>query len=385
VPITFPPKIQRNWLYLPDGWDAAWRSAKSASGTTPAWLTLIGDSVMMGPASSNYLTKNAFNLLRASLLKSYPLYADFYHTGQSIRAAGTFPGAVPWVVNGSPANTLGHGYTWQGYFTGGGLPNPLMTFISPQAYTAYDIVYGKWYAATNFVYNVDGGANQTNSIAGTDQFQHRVNVGLTGLASAAHAINIVSQAADYAATILGVSAYTGANGLGFANLAMNGARLWALIMNGGQPTYHPDLFQGRIDGSTPVGFGFPTQPALAIIQLGINDCQAFNLGPDLFARGLARLIGALRRGYANCSIVILASSFPDAVSSDVNSGLLNPLTWPLYLAAMAQTAIAYNCAFVDLHAKWGGLGFGSGFQASNDLHPTDAGHADIANVLQGII
>ena len=70
----------------------------------------------------------------------------------------------------------------------------------------------------------------------------------------------------------------------------------------------------------------------------------------------------------------------------MTSGLFgNPHSWHLYLAAMKDVAATYGCAFVDIHAKWGETGVAQGFQTASQPHPNDAGHADIAAVLEGIL
>ena len=44
-----------------------------------------------------------------------------------------------------------------------------------------------------------------------------------------------------------------------------------------------------------------------------------------------------------------------------------------------QLATAYNCAVLNTHAKWGEYPNTAGFLTNaGNVHPTDAGHADIA-------
>src|SRR5438874_6572404 len=49
------PAEERAWLYLPEGWDRAWRAALASSGSRPAWVTAIGDSITNGAGSSDWM------------------------------------------------------------------------------------------------------------------------------------------------------------------------------------------------------------------------------------------------------------------------------------------------------------------------------------------
>src|SRR2546428_864915 len=96
-------KVSNKFIFLPDGWNDAWVSAKAASGSTPAQIAFLGDSYTQGMVSSNWYTKAWPVLVRNFILNSYPLYADFWGVTESASfvtfAGTTIAGTPPFVVN----------------------------------------------------------------------------------------------------------------------------------------------------------------------------------------------------------------------------------------------------------------------------------------------
>jgi lysophospholipase L1-like esterase len=151
-----------------------------------------------------------------------------------------------------------------------------------------------------------------------------------------------------------------------------------------------------VPAQAATGFGFPTQPNLTIIALGINDCNNARSETD-FRNGLQRFIQATRRGNPNSSILLVSCYYPFnnqsglsaysgfAYSDDNNSGFANGDGWNAFKTAMARVARAYSCGFVDLEQRWGATPVAKGFLPNNDIHPTDAGHQDMANAILAVI
>lgn len=142
-------------------------------------------------------------------------------------------------------------------------------------------------------------------------------------------------------------------------------------------------------GTAATGFGIPTQPALAIIELGANDCfqatAATATGDPLTALSMQgymnRLINAFRRGYANCSIAFVIPFLGDNWQSDTAAGTKGHL-WYYYRQAIWDIARANNCAVFDVHSRWGQYGGTNGFvNVTDQPHPSDAGHTDMANFI----
>lgn len=374
-----------NWLYLPAGWDAAWRSAKAASGSTPAWMTGIGDSFTQGLNSSNYLTKSWWALVRAWLLTQYSLYGDFYATTVSQAFASAYV-SPPWTFATTPSFGA-DGFAGVAYWGTNPAQSNLAQFTAPYACTQIDLLYHEtWGLNGTFTYALDGEANNTVNVTGNLPYPQRIR--RSGLASAIHTLIAGNPSQHNQMNLLGAACYANPGfGIGFANLGYSGTLMQAWTQSAAAPADRMTYLKGVVNGSTPTGFGFPSQPALAIIALGINDCANLNLGPNGFEYGLARMVAALRTGYANCAIIIMANCNPEQMYSDSASNpFTNSNSYPLYVARMEKVARALHCAFVNMHAKWGEYGVTNGLQSGGQApHPTDAGHADIAATLEMIV
>jgi GDSL-like lipase/acylhydrolase family protein len=200
---------------------------------------------------------------------------------------------------------------------------------------------------------------------------------------------------------IGVSLFTGGSGgAGFARSAYSGRRAVDSATAAGTsfgyagtatafPGFRPELWSGSGPANTspaqitPVPFGFPTQPALAFIGYGINDCANY-INPAAYGDAIQRKIIAVRRGVPAANVCLIAFCYPDPLNSDNNlpGNGVHYSRWKQPLAALAAT---YGCAYVDIDAKWGATPVAQGFQQSGNVHPTQAGSADIANVIAGIL
>lgn len=377
----------RSFCYLPDGWNTTWEAAKSASGTSKVWMTVIGDSIAQGVGATDMMNSSWFAQVRANLVNKYPLYGDFYPCAMSaadISSPDNFTGTAPWVMNTSGLsvdNTAAYGAAFYWASQSG----MLGTFTSPYACQNMDLLWTDENAGLGndtWIYKVDGGANGTLTIAGNDYVTRQ---SFTNLANTTHTIAIGSQNADFVALPMGAVAYSNnKSGLGYAFLGGYGLQIktgWG--DTGHHPSEKPSQLQGKQAATT--GFGFPMQPSLCILALGGNDCGAAYSVATYFDT-YRRMIQALRRGQANCSIVFLINCIADAVNSDFTSGNFgNSANWAQFMQQLYVLAHAYNCAVVNIHAKWGETPVGQGFLVNGNVHPTDAGHKDIAGVLNLIL
>jgi hypothetical protein len=264
------------------------------------------------------------------------------------------------------------------YYNAGTAANAI-TFTTPYACTDIDIVYLDANAGT-WNYAVDGGGS--TPVTNTGVGYHK-RIQLTGLANTTHTIVCGTQSAANVLMIAGCITYKSrTSGIGFASTAVYGQTqddAWGQLHGG--PADKPSYLQGK--GAAATGFGFPSQPSLAMLEYGINDCGN-GVTVASFTDTLRRLIQALRRGQSRCSILLLGNCNPDAVNGDLTAGnFANSANWVQYLAAMQQTAAYFNCAFVNMHARWGETPLGQGFVNAGGAHPNNAGHADIASVLAG--
>lgn len=368
---------------LPSGWDEVWIKAKRDCQTTPKNILFLGDSFAIGVGATDLMPNSTIARFKAKLVSAgLPINGDFWHVGQSLSWDASFTGmatAPPWVFNVAPAWATGFGYgicpVYSGVNTG------QITFTTPYACTAFDII-GLEFVAGTYTYSIDGGGAQTVTTTALN-FHRRVSV--TGLANTTHTIVFnPSQSATNVMIVLGIITYASTTtGMCISRVAYSGASIANFGYRGGGliPDDKLKLWQGNLTpAGNNVGFGFPTQPSLCIIALGLNDCQIMT-GEDQYLSFLRRTCQAARRGVADCSILCLINSLPDGVSSDVTPGLANPQNYLSYMDGMRQVAASFNAAVVNVHAAWADQGFAMGMEAAGSAHPLNAGHQDIANRL----
>lgn len=376
-------------IYTPKGWNDTWLAAKNASGTTPAWIYFHGDSIWQGPVCTNFATKSFWALVAAGVLaQGWSRYADFWPCALSADfltfSGGTYNGTPPWVIN----SVTNRGYlSWANarplQYSAANAANPLATFTTPYACTSFDFLHMP-NGAGSWQYSVDGGATQTVNVTATGAYT-RLNV--ASLANTTHTITVFNTSAANALILDGIVTYNSTtSGIGFANCCVSGNSASAYTSSANSPVPRTGILMGREKTTSPVGnFGFPTQPHLALIELGINDNNGAN-GLDNFEYSMQAIIDAYRSGRQNTSLLIACASNPSGISSDVTTAFstFSPF-YSKQVQLQRQMADAYNCAFVNFHADWGGTGVARGYQGAAQIHPTDSGHLYMANAVLGII
>lgn len=399
----------RRWMVLPDGWDSGWKAARAAVGSTPAQVMVIGDSDAQGFNTTNHMTKAFPYLLRDKLVAKYGSYADYYPITHSARyetitvgpaPAGTQPWTfdTTWGTNGS-LNLNGLGFTmfqdgvgtypatWVNAGTG--------TFVTPYACTDFDLIYHDFNTTTTWKYNVDNAAGAGLVTVTNDGRNSMRRVPVTGQTNAVHTVRFGASGSALALGLNGVVTYNVANakarGIGFANISGLGMRVldWMTSVNA-MPDDRIRQLQGRYKTAPATtletGFGFPTQPHLAIIELGINDCQ-YSGGLVQFRSGLRRMCDAIRRGRDNSSILFLICPNPDANTTDIGVGgaFARAESWSLYADQIYGIAAEYQAAVLNVHADWMSTPVAQGFVNAFDPHPNDVGHQNIADTIASIV
>ena len=395
------------WLGLPTDWDAGWRAARATVATAPAYVAVIGDSNAQGQNTTDHMTKSFPRLLRNSLVAKYGSYGDYWSVAHSARYMTVLGGPAPlgimpfafdttWGISGGlNFNAFGTHIMQDG---GGTYPVAWVnagsgSFLTPYACTDIDIIYHDWNSASTWKYNVDNAAGAGLVTVTNDARNSIRRASLTGLSNAVHTVRVGNPSAIYALNLNGVVTYDPTNiktrGVGFANISASSLRLydWQASTNS-MPDDRIRQWQGRYKTAPATtletGFGFPTQPHLAIIELGINDC--LNPGGLVqFRAGLRRMVEALRRGRDNCSIIFVICPNPVTGISDTTTQFTRAESWSLYADQIYGIASEYQCAVYNAHADWVPTSVAQGFTTSNDPHPTDLGHQHIANILASVI
>lgn len=397
---------QSPYYYLPGNWASAWIAAKAVSVSQKVNVVGIGDSITAGTGSSNILTTSWWALLRSAILTANgnKLGGDHYSTIYGPASIGLNPSGSPLTING----VLATDFDWNYLAYNSAISNlvaktPLVSLTPSYNVVGFDIVHldltpGSW------TYNVDGGSNTTVNTTGdsTAANSQVKKVSITGLTAGSHTLNINSFSASYRCNIIGITAYAANAGICFANMGEPGQGL----ANGyggnnnltGTSSDPPDrlaLYQGytgtTASPSALSGFGFPAQPDLAIISFGVNDSYNGTTRTQM-RDSLDRLVWSLRYGKNDaCSIIICAMWAPDgtgATSTTITDNDYGGGAYPYrdLRAAMIEVAQAEGCAYVDVHGMMGRFGVTNGWITStSNLHPTNAGHTKIANLLSAIM
>lgn len=387
----------RPYLFLPPSWDAGWRAARDRAHALAGTATLMvaGDSIANGQAASSWPTTCFVELVCQALRARFGRYADFYPAYAQSPAVSAYAGAAPWsaVLNGNSANLYTNNSFTAMLFNTAVVSNAFQSFTSPAPCTALDLIYHDLGAGT-FQYTVDGGPPQTVTCTGTPSSAGATTrrVRISGLVRATHTLTYGWQSAATAFGVVGVATYSGLpSGIGISRLAFSGARAdhYRTGFGGGDfPANRIELIQGKTpgnDATTNTGWGFPHQPDLLLLELGINDCAAATSLTNYHTQ-LDRFCQAARRGAPDASLLFLVPWFGNGLSTDVAPGQANASAWAQYVGVITQLAQAYSAALVNIHARWGATPLAQGLcAAATDLHPTDAGHADIAQTLLSIL
>lgn len=364
------PNVKHPYLYLPDGWDTGWKASKATAGSTPIWVTACGDSITAGQKSTTYLTQGFCSILRDALQAKYGSYADFHNATlvDSLNLVNVPP--LPWTFTGAftLSTSTGFGGTLQTTAAG------TATYVTPKACTAvdlyyYDLIAGSW------SWTLDGGAPTTVTPPANGGVK-KISIG-SGLANTTHTIVITWISGVL--RIAGASSVYSSTGVGFGHIGVGGLQTTAYISTG--DTAQSNLI-GR--GTTEV-VGFPNTPHLLMIGMGINDCNTQNIGPEQWFYTYRRLILGARRTRPGTSVLLFSPAAGDSIYGDGGALMTNGNDWGSYVAAARRLAMVENCAHLDTHAKWGSTPVAQGFVTAGDVHPTIAGHADIAGDLTGVI
>lgn len=382
-------------IFNPPGALAGWRQSKTQIGSAPIWISVIGDSVACGFQAP---TPGAgwFDVLRATLLQSYPLMGDFWFARHDDTATQRNLSPAPWATNQTPLVDTGGIGAWLETWNSQTGVMPLKTLTAPYAYTDADVL---WYdlatGGNHFQYSVDGGAAVNINTGFTSRPQRTA---ISGLANTTHVLRLGGQTADGVMHVPGVCTYPSAGartaGLGFGLAAVSGIAIGSWGRQSWPGGDKPAMW-GGFDGTTWGAFGFPTMPHLAIIALGLNDSgqvitggqqNAYAFAPSGVGIMLDRFIRALRRGRPNVGIIILAYCNPTPTNSDLTSGnFAGSTNWPKYLRTYQRVAAAHNVALINMDTQWGLTPVARGFITAGNAHPNNAGHADIAATVLSIL
>jgi hypothetical protein len=373
-------KSSAPYLFLPDGWDKGLRAAQDASSS---WgVAFLGESTSNGGGSTgNVMTGSWPGQIRVALQAKYGRYGEAFSPDWN--SHDTAAGLVPPPFTPSPDQDVIGAFTVPaGLAHVHKMPNTsTLTLNTIVACPDYDIIYDNTTSGT-WTYNPDSQGAQTVTNTGNNTTAALSRIQIRGASNAVHSIVCGSQNASNVMQVAGIAAYP-------SGVSATGCGVYWACKNGFDSSSYMSSPYGsgipfRLSGQGGIT-GFPVQPALAVIAFGINDHP--NHSPARILHGWGQMIRGLRYGYRNCSIVLVSYPYPDtSYTGVVTSFGTAGSTYHEYVYAYRRLAQTYNCAHVNIAAKWGAQAFADGMYTSNvNPHPSTAGHNDIASTILPLV
>lgn len=346
------PRIGVNFMHNRDIGLREFRAAraKALSGTTPkANVNLIGDSICEGTGATNDYTQGLGGLLR-----SYFTATPFPNTGIGFIPAhyGTSE-PTKWLTLVGAWNDGDGIYGVAKKAKRSSVVGNTATFTFTG--TGFQIHYAMRGGGGSFTVAVDGGAPvsvNTNGSASNQRYS------LFGLASGSHTVVItVTVASTAGVSIVGYEIAVGATvGMQFNLMAKYGSVL----------ADHTASFQTAVEIDT-------FSPKLTMIALMANDYGG-QTSLTSYYNGIKLLIDKAR---AFGDVMLVSTGLRKDASTAIKQKAYNDI--------LMNLAYENNVAFLDIFNAWGGdfvwhqskMGLING--AGDDVHPTDAGHKDIAD------
>ncbi len=352
VSIGAAPEFIAPWAAL-----RTWYSALEHRDTAAANAVFIGDSITEGQAATT-LGNRWVEKLGGDFRDTYEpggycsVYAPAaWGTGQTL--------ALAWTI-GTPSVNYDFGWGRRCNI----IPNGSASTMTISAVcTGFDILYAKGTVGT-FGYTIDGGSTTSvNAAAGSPTGGHVESV--RSLAAASHTV-VIRRTVDGAvsgAAIEGIIFYNGNE--------TSGVHIWEAGHGAADSAYYVDPTEQYW-----VADLVTVQPQLVVIHLGTRD-YFLQTAVATFKANITTLVTTI---LANCTI---APSIVIVAGAQTQSTVL-AIPWLSYTTALQQVAVANGVGYLDITGPFGGYVVAntvSDLFAGDFVHPTDAGHALIADVL----
>jgi len=385
---TTMPAMPQPYIFLPPGWDSHWQTTKANQAGT---VMTVGPSQNQGNQQlSNIVTKRWPRLLLNWLHSTVggPLVAEtFTYTDNSnFVSPWSAGGTPPWAVGSLPSgDSNADGFYHRLNINSG--TGSIMTMTTPFACTDADLYYLDLVSHSNtLTYKIDGGSSSSPISTNGDGTGKRIQI--TGMSNATHTIELdinSSTGGSNAIGFLGGTCYyqttnaRSTSGWTLANHTAGGEDNWNLYnVNSVANLY-------RLTRST---LGPIAQPDLLIVMCGGNE-DANSHDP---AYGMHWIIESCKYATANAISVIIVCE-PDYCVALSDVGVSFGSGYGVHYGQtqheMASYARANGYAFINIMPRWTAKPVAGGYIASGSgtgqPHPVDAGHADIATVIESIL
>ncbi len=368
------------FISLPDGALDQWVAARSAARLCP--VAFIGDSITRGASATGFSDGHFAAAVTRALQAQYGNGGEGFHAVSDTTDAA-YAGATNYSAKTRPCWSFGPG--WSGYFAYGMAGQAHTTTAGQGSYavgafigTAVDVWVGQNGGGGAFSVQVDGQFYDVNGVQGggggnpscySATIQSPVKaVSMGGLAPGAHTI-VLTTTAGGTLILHGITAYSGL-GRGIVPYPMGfvGRGVWQTAVN-----TTADTPKGSIEFLQP-------QPKLVVFGHIVNDMQQ-QIAYDTFAFQARRYCDSAR--VAGASFVFLIPFIGPLAGNWLNTSYAHH-----YVDRIYSLARRYGAAVLDINAAWEALGPAGAAALTvggGNSHPNDAGHADIAARLSGLL
>lgn len=374
-PNTFAPYGEG--IQIPKGWgDLSWKAARAAAGSRQVNVVGWGDSLTQGLGASNFRTTSWFGKLITDL---QTLYGDGGSGFQSVMDSVLY---TPTMNAGTVRVTFAG--TWTTFNA---------TYNGSSAYTttaADTVTFPGVRGTTVTVYYVTtsgGGSIQVKvdgSVVGTINTNAPASVASTSYTVPAGTHTVVLT--NVASTLIWVCGVKGTNATGIVGWYMGkGGRLsnsWATVLNG--------LASTETDGRFSMEY---PHPDLFISAVGVNDAATGGATAVDLAYNTRKVMDYARawnNGATDCVVVVPHVGVWEAADGGIYK-------WQDMASRLELTASTYGAASINFWLRgraswdyWNSLGYWanasySGGAGSDGVHPSDAGHAYMADSIKSIL
>jgi len=334
----------------PDPWVDPWIAwadayATAASSGGQAHVAFFGDSIVQGYYATTPLYSNSWVAqVQAALDTATGVTSGTGMVPAYERNMSTATGDARWGVTGTWTSATNYGFLSRGRSSNAS--GSTCTF-GPVTCAGFRIAYAQTSSGGTFTATVDAGTPENiNSNGATATIVHDI-----AASSGSHTLTITAPTSDYV-FLVGVEALRNpTTGVKTSRIGFSGAESAQLA--------------GASTAITSLPACRALNPDLAVICMGLND--AFNAtSAEVLAANLTTMAEAFAADGASVALMVPPPPNPTFLSG-----------WSVYADAIRDTAYSVQTGLIDLTDHWGSYGASSGFY-HDDVHPNDAGSADIA-------
>ncbi|MFD8839868.1 hypothetical protein [Streptomyces griseofuscus] len=384
---SYAPKastaVEGQGLYVRPGWGQFWRPARDAAGTSggKATVAVVGGSSAVGFYSSNLVTKNWPALLGASLQTTYgdggSGYASSMFSANGI--AGQDSAAISaWTTAGNLVAQTG---TWAiggfqigpgwGYLYASTSSASLTWTVRGTSVTIYTL--GADGSRPNWTYSIDGATAVTVTDSATTGLAVLKKT-ITGLSAGTHTVKVThAGSAGQYLSVCGVSAENAAG---------------VTLNNFGRKNLTADQY------ISPLRLGWnggPNYPADLVVYAVSAEDVTNGLSADTWESNVRQHLAYIRDGGTAAGTTDLVIVLPHIGTVD------NAARFQDFTDRAHNLAVAFEAALIDLWSLgrnswnyWNNLGYWAnpaspGTAGTDTHHMSDAGHAYVASVINGLL